>query len=520
MQTAVIYARYSSDNQREESIEGQIESCTQYALDNNIRILDSYIDRAKTGTNDNRDGLKQMLKDSARKHFDIVLVWKLDRFGRNREEMAINKSRLRKNGVTVKSVKENIPDGPEGVLIESLMEGLAEYYSLNLSRDIRRGMHTNATKGKSTGGNIAFGYRIGPDKGFEVVEELRPIVVEIFTLYDNGYSFADICGIMNSRGIKTSRGSKFNRSTLRPMLSNEKYIGVYNHMGTRIEDTVPPIIDKELFDRVQNRLENISMKYRKIRTKKDNDVCFILTGKVFCKECGSAYRGESGTSKSGNTYYYYVCGNSKQKKGCKAKRIGKDKLEEIIVKTTLEYVLTPDHIEKIANNIVNLCKTKSESPYLSKLICDRAAAEKKIENMLRAIEEGIFTPSTKQRLEALERDVNNFSVLISREQIKRPTITKDAVMWFLNNFTKLDYSDPENQVRLINSLINSVLIDGNQISIAYNYTNNDGKPAFAECSSKSCMVEVRGVEPLSESPFTGASPSAVIVYFLIPLFLQ
>ena len=520
MQTAVIYARYSSDNQREESIEGQIECCAQYAKDNNIHILDSYVDRAKTGTNDNRDGFRQMLKDSGKKHFETVLVWKLDRFGRNREEMAINRAKLRKNGVLIKSVKENIPDGPEGVLIESLMEGLAEYYSLNLSRDIRRGMRSNAAKGKSTGGNIAFGYRIGSDKGFEVIEELRPIVVEIFTLYDNGYSFADICEIMNGRGIKTSRGTKFNKNTLRPMLSNEKYIGVYKCLDIRLEDTVPPIIDKELFYRVQSRLENTSMKYRKIKTKKDNDVCFILTGKVFCKECGETYCGDSGTSKNGTTYHYYVCGNNKRKKGCKAKRIRKEKLEEMIIKTTLEYVLTPDHIEKIADNIVKLCKDKSESPYLSKLICDRADAEKKIENMLRAIEEGIFTPSTKQRLEALERDVNNFSVLISREQIKRPTITKDAVMWFLNNFTKLDYSNPENNVRLINSLINSVLIDGDQISIAYNYTNNDGKPAFAECSSNSCLVEARGVEPLSENPFTGASPSAVIVYFLIPLFLQ
>jgi len=421
MQTAVIYARYSSDNQREESIEGQVESCTQYAQDNNIRILNTYVDKAKTGTNDNRDGFRQMIKDSGRKHFDTVLVWKLDRFGRNREEMAINKSKLRKNGVTVKSVKENIPDGPEGVLIESLMEGLAEYYSLNLSRDIRHGMHTNATKAKANGGNVAFGYRIGEEKDFEVVEELRPVVVEIFTLFDNGYSFAEITDIMNGRGIKTSRGNAFNRSTLRPMLSNEKYIGVYQCMDIRIEDAIPAIIEKDLFYRVQSKLEDVSVKYRKRKNKANEDLVFILTGKVFCRECGGSYRGESGTSKKKKTYYYYVCGNSKQKKkGCQAKRIGKEKLEKLIIDATIKHVLTPDYIERIANNVVKLYEEHNESPYLAKLICDRAAAEQKIENMLKAIEEGIFTPSTKTRLETLEREVNNLSVLITREQIKRP----------------------------------------------------------------------------------------------------
>ena len=145
---AVIYARYSSENQREESIEGQLRECKEYADYNDIEVVGEYIDRALTAKTDNRPGFQRMIQDSGKKLFDLVLVWKLDRFARNRYDSAFYRYTLRKNGVKIISVKENISDGPEGIILESMIEGMAEYYSANLSQNVKRGFHENALKGK------------------------------------------------------------------------------------------------------------------------------------------------------------------------------------------------------------------------------------------------------------------------------------------------------------------------------------------------------------------------------------
>ena len=142
----VIYARYSSDNQREESIEGQLRECKAFAEKNDIQILDTYIDRALSAKTDNRPEFQRMIKDSAKGKFEIVLVWKLDRFARNRYDSAHYKTLLRKNGVKVVSATENISQGAEGILLESMLEGMAEYYSAELSEKIKRGQTENALK--------------------------------------------------------------------------------------------------------------------------------------------------------------------------------------------------------------------------------------------------------------------------------------------------------------------------------------------------------------------------------------
>ena len=123
MKTAAIYARYSSDNQTEQSIEGQLHVCEEYAQRNNIVIVDTYIDRAMTGTNDNRPDFQRMIKDSAKKKWDYILVYKLDRFSRNKFESVVNRKKLADNGVKLLSAMENIPDSPEGIILESLLEG-------------------------------------------------------------------------------------------------------------------------------------------------------------------------------------------------------------------------------------------------------------------------------------------------------------------------------------------------------------------------------------------------------------
>ena len=129
MKTAAIYARYSSDNQTEQSIEGQLRVCEEYAQRNNIVIVDTYIDRAMTGTNDNRPDFQRMIQDSVKKKWDFILVYKLDRFSRNKFESVVNRRKLADNGVKLLSAMENIPDSPEGIILESLLERMNQYFS-------------------------------------------------------------------------------------------------------------------------------------------------------------------------------------------------------------------------------------------------------------------------------------------------------------------------------------------------------------------------------------------------------
>ena len=159
---AVIYARYSSDNQREESIDGQIRECMEYCSRNGMTVIKEYIDRALSAKTDQRPDFQRMIKDSAKGLFDVVVVWKLDRFARNRYDSAHYKAVLKKNGVRVISAKENIADGPEGIILESMLEGMAEYYSAELSEKVIRGHTENALKCKYNGGTPTFGFRLTP----------------------------------------------------------------------------------------------------------------------------------------------------------------------------------------------------------------------------------------------------------------------------------------------------------------------------------------------------------------------
>ena len=159
MKTAVIYARYSSNSQTEQSIEGQLRVCYDYAKNNNITVIAEYIDRATTGTNDNRESFQKMIKDSNKQVWDLVIVYKLDRFSRNKFEMATHKKTLKDNGVKLVSATENIPETPEGIILESMLEGMAEYYSAELSQKVKRGMRELRAKGYYMGGTLLYGYK-------------------------------------------------------------------------------------------------------------------------------------------------------------------------------------------------------------------------------------------------------------------------------------------------------------------------------------------------------------------------
>ena len=262
----IIYARYSSNGQSEQSIEGQIKACREYAERNGYKIIDEYIDRAMTGTTDSRPEFLRMIADSAKRQFGGVLVYQLDRFARNRYDSATYKAKLKKNGVRVLSARENISDDASGVLMEAVLEGMAEYFSAELSQKVKRGLTLNAEKCLFTGSGVPLGYKI-IDKKFTIDEDTAPIVKRIFEMYLGGKTMADIIRYLNENGVKTSRGNPFNKNSIRKILTNRKYLGIYIYRDIEIPGGVPQIISNTTFEQAQ-----ILMKKNKKAPARANDM--------------------------------------------------------------------------------------------------------------------------------------------------------------------------------------------------------------------------------------------------------
>lgn len=463
---AVIYARFSSDRQREESIEGQVRECRAYAEKNGLTVIDTYIDRAKSASKDTekREDFLRMIRDSSRRLFDTVLVWKLDRFARSRFDSAHYKNILKKNGVKVVSATEHITEGPEGIILESMLEGMAEYYSAELSEKIHRGQKENALKGRNNGGAIPLGYQLNKEtQKLEVNEITAPIVREMFQRYAEGDTIKNIRDDFNRRGLTTNKGLAFKYSTIGTVLKNRKYIGEYKYQDIVIPDGLPAIVSQEIFDRVQKRLEK--NKHAPAMAKASDK--YLLTTKLFCGKCGRMMAGESGKSQTGKRYYYYKCGNAKRKTGCDKKAVKKDWIENLVVQQTLLMVMDDALMERLVDRLLDL--QGDESFDLRLLQKQLAEVEKGIENMLNAIQAGILTASTKERLAALEAQKAQLEESVLRERIKRPVLTREQIAFFLRKFRDTDTADEEERQRLIDCFVNAVFVFEDKIVLTFNY---------------------------------------------------
>ena len=461
--TAVIYARYSSDNQREESIEGQIRECTAYAEKNGITIVKHYIDRAISAKTDNRPEFQQMIKDSDKKLFDIVLVWKLDRFARNRYDSARYKTQLKKNGVKLMSATEIISEGPEGIILESVLEGYAEYYSADLSEKVIRGMTENALKGKFSGGAIPFGYTINADRRFEIDPLTAPFVAEAFQRYNDGQTMREIRDWLNEKGIKNKRGGPMTFNVIQHMLSNRRYIGELKYRDILIPDAIPPIVSVELFNDVQEKM--LKNKKAPARRKAEDD--YLLTTKLFCGHCGALMFGESGTSRTGEVHRYYKCATAKKHKGCKKKTVRKQWLEDLVVNQTMQLVRDDAAMESIIAKVMELQnKENTNIPLYEKQLRD---AESGIQNMLNAIQAGILTSSTKERLEQLEEAKRELEARIAEEKLAKPKVTEEFIRFWLLRFRKLDMSLKDQRQALVDTFINAIYLYDDKVLITFNY---------------------------------------------------
>ena len=478
----VIYARYSSDNQREESIEGQLRECKDYAERNGITILGTYIDRALSAKTDNRPEFQKMIKDSAKGLFDVVLVWKLDRFARNRYDSARYKNLLKKNGVKVISARENISEGSEGIILEAMLEGYAEYYSAELSEKVIRGLTDNALKCKYNGGTVPMGYYIDEQQYYQIDPKTAPVVLEMFTKYSEGATMQELVNLLNSRGMRSIRGGKITLNIMNHLLKNRRYIGEYSYRDVVKEDGIPAIVPKELFERVQERLAK--NKKAPARHKAEDD--YLLTTKLYCGKCGSFMVGESGTSHTMKVHRYYRCVNTKKKKLCDKKAVKKDLIEDLVVSYTMKAIMNDEVMERLIDTLMELQKREStDLPLLKKQL---AETEKGINNMLNAIQAGIFTPSTKQRLDELEETKSQLEVSILQEEMHKPLLTREQIAFFIYRFRKFDVTKREQRQRLIDSFVNAVYLYEDKIILTFNYKDGSKTITLAEVEGSDLSV--------------------------------
>ena len=468
---AVIYARYSpGPNQREESIEGQMRECRDVAKRHGLTVVREYADRRMSGTNDERPDFQRMLRDADRKLFDVVITWKNDRFARNRYDAAIYKQRLKRNGVKIIYAKEIIPDGPEGIILESLLEGMAEYYSANLSQNIRRGQRENALEGKFIGGTIPLGYKLDAGKHYVLDPEKAPLVRQIFARYVNGESVASICEDLNSKGYTTARGNKFNRSSLHRMLANEKYTGRYRFDDIENAGAIPRIISDEQFKAAVARAEKNKIHKR---APQNAPVEFLLTGKLFCGHCGQPMGGTSATGRHGGKFYYYQC-NGRKKGSCKKKAARKELLEKLVAETVLKNILSNTNtINKIVDRCmeIQLKEQEAEMSPVKSLRHELKETEKSLANIMKAIEAGIITTSTKSRLLELEERCAALKQGIAAAEVVPPKLSREQLLFIFERYMGRDAEDVNFMREVIDAFIDKIFVYDDKLVVTFNFSD-------------------------------------------------
>lgn len=456
---AALYARYSSDNQRTESIDAQIRAMDQYCKQKHWQVVATYTDEARSGTTDNRPEFLKMIQDSGKGIFDIVLVHKLDRFSRDRYDSAIYKKRLKKNHVTLRSVLERIDDSPESIMMESVLEGMSEYYSRNLGREVMKGMRETALQCKHTGGGTPLGYDLDENRQLIINEHEAEAVKIIFEMFAEGHGYSNIINHLNSLGYKTKRGQMFGKNSLYDILSNEKYTGVFvfnkaaeksdrkrnnhayktNEEIIRIEGGCPAIISKQLFEKVQR----IKARNRRNTGQYHSKEFYLLTGKIFCGVCGKRIQGNlrfAGERK--NRLATYRC--DEHRSVCNNKENNKDYLDAYVVELLRQKIFNKPTLRKrikAVNNYISKYNTDFDKHYENKK-AELEQVTKALSNITDAIEKGIITNALIDRAETLEQQRNELQTqLASLRQYE--LLEEGSYMHLIEDFRNMERNTPQ-----------------------------------------------------------------------------
>lgn len=491
MKKAVAYARYSTDMQREESIDAQFRAIEDYCYRNDILLIHKYKDEGISGTSDERPEFQSMIDASDAHAFDYVVVHKLDRFTRSKYDSAIYKRRLKENGVRVLSVLENLDDSPESLILESVLEGMSEYYSRNLSREVKKGMSENAYKGKFNGGTPPLGYDIDHAGDYIINEwEARAIRI-IFDMYGDGHSYNDIIKKLNHDGYKTKKGRPFGKNSLYEILRNEKYIGNYiyrredydgfskkrNNHAERdrkdmivLEGKIPSIISKDAWEIVQMRREKNKHVGGGLKAKRT----YILSGILVCDSCGEKMSGCMRRSSTGREYYYYRCTSNRKTDYCSS--VNADKIETAVKKRFDRAIFTEHNKKIVAEAIEQYSRiyrdsdaNKNKVDYNAELL----TTTNQINRIVDAIANGASTPAMYEKLKDLENKkaalLSDMEKIISYED--QDKVLRKQIEDFLNSHSSIEDFSPEKQKTILSMFIESIVYRHSSIQIKMRMIN-------------------------------------------------
>lgn len=452
---AVVYARYSSSHQREESIEGQVRECRDYAERQGYSVLKIYADRAMTGRTDERPQFQQMLADAATGVFRVILIYKYDRFSRNRYSFAVWETRLKKQGVQVISVKENVADGAAGIVLKSVLQGMAEWYSLDLSEKVTRGMKENALKGKWTSGHIPFGYTRDAENHLIADPQRSQYVQQIFERVLAGESYISIARWLNLLGVPTSSGTAWSRSSFNWMLKNRVYIGVFKWKDVEKENAVPALVSKELFEAVQRKMQ--ASERRGINVRKSEK--YLLTPNIICGECGGPMHGMCGTSRSGEKYYYYACANKRARKTkCSINPLSKDELEQAVFDCARKILSKDENIRIIAQQAAAVAEAQVDSE-LAEMRAERERVKKTIAHYAEAIANGLTSGTIIDLTNSAEEKLAALNIAIAKRELitVQPEVSEDDIKYFLRHIAAI--SDEKAKQKVIRTMIRTIVVE-------------------------------------------------------------
>lgn len=469
----VLYGRYSSHNQKDISVEQQFEKGYELAAEYGIRIIDTYADRAVSGRTDKRRDFQRMMTDAAKGKFRYVIAWKSNRMGRNMLEALINEARLQDLGVRVLYVEEDFDDTAAGRFAARSMMNVNQFYSENMAEDIKRGLYDNAANCMVANGHLPYGYKADETLHYAIDEPKAAVIREIFTRVSCGEAFVDIMASLNARGIKTSYGRPWGRSSFQKILSNERYRGIYIYGDVRKEGGIPRIISDELYFKVQEVITTKKNPQGRHRVNGD----YLLTGKLFCGHCKSPMTGISGTSRSGNLHYYYVCQKRRTEKTCEKKNLRRDDIELQVAKAIKRRTLDDDTINWIADSVVEYSQHQESASGIGLLEDQLKDTQRSIKNLMAAIEQGIITPTTKARLMELEKEQSDIDRKITMAKADVIPVNRDQLVGWLKKLQAGDVHDKKYQAELFDTFLIAVYVydnpDGQDyMKVVFNYAGS------------------------------------------------
>ena len=480
---AICYYRFSSHSQNEASIEQQRDAAHKWATAKGFTIIKEYEDRAISGTTSDRPGYQQMLFEVSKIRPAVLVLWKADRLGRDRFEVALARKTLSDAGCRVCYVAEAVPDddSPEAALMESMLDGMADYYSRQLARNIRRGVEYNAKHALSNGHKL-LGYSIGEDKRYVIDDKTAPVIRRIFSEYVAGKRLGAIADELNAEGLRTVRGGPFNVHGLRRILKNKRYTGVYTYGDVEVEGGMPAIVDKNTFEAAQKRFAQNKRDGARVAREVDQSGAdrYWLTGKLFCGECGHSMQGTYGTSKGGRRYDYYGCGNHLKARGCRKKNVSKGRIESAV--TAILSKLLDDN-ELLASFAADAAayyqETYGDDSYVRGLEADLKDVEKSIANIIKAVEAGMFSETLISRLSELERQKSALTDAIETERAKAALMADErGIARTFERYAHANLDDPEVRDDVLEYFIDKVYVYDDRLLITGDFTDYVGDDRY------------------------------------------